>query len=114
MKCNNRVRANADIIHYLCRASPTVRSKIISCLPKDVLDAFSEAAVNIYAGNVPMTALQRRKLNAKRGKLAALCRKSSVSSKQKQKILGQKGGLLPLLLPLLAPLVTNFVSKVLS
>ena len=111
-KKQNRVEKNADIIHYLCRASPRVRSKIVACLPRDVLDAFSETAINIYAGNVPMTSYQRKKLNAKRGKLEALCQKSSVSCKQKKEILGQKGGLLPLLLPLLAPLVTNLVSKV--
>ena len=94
------IRRNEDILRYLCRAPPSVRQQLIAKLPKSVVDGFSEVAVNLFAGNVPLNAGQKRRIRRHKDRLRYLASRSTPLQK-KRKLLQQKGGFLGALIPIL-------------
>ena len=94
---------------------------IIANADAELLCALAECAYNILTKNIPLTALQRRRLGKYRTKLRELARRNTTAARRKRLLLpqigeGQSGGFLsaflaPLagsvLLPLLRQVLTG-------
>ncbi|RWS00765.1 hypothetical protein B4U79_02320, partial [Dinothrombium tinctorium] len=84
----------------LSKKSKKKTSKLLKSTDKKICTAISEAAANVLHGNVPLKENRKNQLKKFKKELRKLSKKSTVSFKEKKKIINQKGGaLLPLLLP---------------
>ena len=101
----------SDIV-YLQKARPCIRKHPITKADRSLVDCLCECADNILRENVPLTKLQKEKLERNKTGLRALTKKS-VSLKKKKAIL-QKGGFLESLLAPIASVVAPLLSTLLQ
>ena len=84
-----------------------IKKAIIANADAKLLCALAECAYNILTKNIPLTALQRRRLGKYRTKLRELARKNTTAARRKRLLLpqigeGQSGGFLSAFLAPLA------------
>ena len=94
-----------------------VRRAIIANVDANLLCALAECAYNILKNNIPLTALQRRRLSKYRTKLRELAQSGTPAARRRRLLLqpqvgeGQSGGFLS---ALLAPLASSVLVPLLS
>ena len=102
--------------------SNKVKKAIIANADADLLCALAECAYNILKNNIPLTALQRRRLSKYRTKLRELAQKRTPAARRRRILLqpqvgeGQSGGFLsaflaPLASSVLLPLLQEVLFK---
>lgn len=96
-----------SVLDSIQHMRPTARRRYLACCPKEIIECFSECALNILKGNVKLSRAQLQKLRREKNNLRRLSLKKTPLS-QKRKIVqkgGFIGGLLAPVLSLLAPVV---------
>ena len=99
-----------------------IKKAIIANADADLLCALAECAYNILTKNIPLTALQRRRLNKYRTKLRELANRRTLAARRRRILLqpqvgeGQSGGfrsafLAPLASSVLIPLLQQVLTK---
>ena len=99
-----------------------IKKAIIANADADLLCALAECAYNILTKNIPLTALQRRRLNKYRTKLRELANRRTLAARRRRILLqpqvgeGQSGGFLsaflaPLASSILIPLLQQVLTK---
>ena len=94
---SKRITRHASLLKHLCKAKPKTIRSIIKTGDKDLISVFSECALNVLKGVVPLTSGQRSKLKRHKNCLRDLVEKKT--SLQKKKKILQRGGFLGALLP---------------
>ena len=117
------VRKHILCIQTLARyKNNKVKKAIIANADADMLCALAECAYNILKKNIPLTALQRRRLGKYRTKLRELAQRKTTAARRKRLLLqpqvgeGQSGGFLsaflaPLASSVLLPLLRQVLTK---
>ena len=94
---SKRISRHAPLLHHLSKAKPKTIRSVIKTGDKDLISVFSECALNVLKGVVPLTKGQRSKLGRYKKCLRDLVNRKTTNQKKK-KIL-QRGGFLGALLP---------------
>ena len=104
---SSRVRKQAPILKYLCKANPRQARAIINTADNELLNTLCECSLNVLQGRIPVTPHQKQKLRRFKNQLHTLASKNA-SLTRKKKLL-QKGGFLSALLSPIAGLLTNLL-----
>ena len=104
---SSRIRKQAPILKYLCKANPRQSRAIINTADNELLNTLCECSLNVLQGRIPLTSQQKQKLRRFRNLLRTLSSKS-ISLTRKKKLL-QKGGFLSALLAPIAGVLTNLL-----
>ena len=104
---SSRVRKQAPILKYLCKANPRQARAIINTADNELLNTLCECSLNVLQGRIPVTPHQKQKLRRFKNQLHTLASKK-VSLPRKKKLL-QKGGFLSALLSPIAGILTNLL-----
>ena len=106
-----RVKRHIVCIQALARVKNNkIKKAIIANADADLLCALAECAYNILTKNIPLTPLQRQRLNKYRTKLRALANRRTPAARRRRLLLqpqvgeGQSGGFLS---AFLAPLASS-------
>lgn len=105
------IRKYGHFLEGLTHLPTKCRQKIISELPKEVINCVGECCLNIIKGNVPLTKAQKLKLRPRQKHLNLLAQRK-VPIKEKKKLINQKGG--AILGLLLKPLIGSIIGDVLG
>ena len=124
------IRAMSALVrkHILCiqtlvrYKNNKVKKAIIANADADLLCALAECAYNILTKNIPLTALQRRRLGKYKTKLRELAQRKTTAARRRRLLLksqvgeGQSGGFLsaflaPLASSVLLPLLSQVLTK---
>ena len=97
---SSHVKRQAPLLQALVQAHPHICKAILRGADEDLVQCYSECALNMLKGNVPLSGPQKAKLTKYKQKLRKVANKK-ISLKEKHKIV-QTGGFVPLLL---APLL---------
>lgn len=94
----------------IARSPPKRRRDIIKLAPKELVLSFSEGALNLLKGNVPLSSRKKSGLKRYRQNIYNLASKKTGLSKKRQ-ILMSGGGFFPLLASVLIPAITALISS---
>lgn len=97
-----RLRKHFNFLKKLKESPPKERCDAISNCSGDQLKVLLEIVKNLLKGNIPITKIQKTKLQKYRKQLRKLS-DSRTSMKKKKRLFTQKGGIIPLLPLLLGP-----------
>ena len=105
---SQRVKQQAHMLKYLCKAKPKAIKGVINHCDPDLLDALCECSLNILKGVVPLSPSQHKRLTRFKTNLRGLAKKNT--SRQRQRSLLLKGGFLQALLTPLLSVLGSFLS----
>ena len=106
---SKRISRHAPLLRHLCKAKPNTIRSVIKTGDKDLINVFSECALNVLKGVVPLTKVQRIKLSRHKKCLRDLVNRKT-SNQKKKKIL-QRGGFLGALLPPIIGILGGLLGK---
>ena len=105
-----RVKKHCSLIKLLAKSPLKRRRDILKLAPKELVLSFSEGALNILKGNVPLTARKKTSLKRYRKNIYDLSsRKTALSTKRA--ILMSGGAFFPLLASVLIPAITALIGS---
>ena len=87
----SQCKKHADILKVLLKANRKQRKAILQVADRDWIDAICECALNLLAGNVPLSTSQKKKITPYKNHLRLLS-EPTTSLKRKRKLLSQRGG----------------------
>jgi len=110
---SQRMRQYLPLLKRITRMSDRVRRRYLKNCDKAIMDCFSECAVNVLKGHVPLSNRQFTRLKREKTHVRALASKRT-SLKKKRSIV-QKGGFIQaLLLPAIATLGSALLSRMIG
>ena len=104
---SSRVRKQAPVLKYLCKANPRQARAIINTADNELLNTLCECSLNVLKGGIPVSTHQKKKLRRFKKQLRTLSSKR-IPLTRKKKLL-QKGGFLSALLAPIAGVLTNLL-----
>ena len=75
MKRRRLIRKYGSFLDGLSRLPPKCHTKLINDSPKEVIDCVGEYCLNLIKGNVPVSNVQKKTLNAKKHHIRLLSSK---------------------------------------
>jgi hypothetical protein len=90
------VKRQGEMLRFLCRAKPSAVKAVVKNASPQLVQTLCECCHNVLKGNVPLTAVQKRRLRRHKSSLRELTKKK-LSVKRRKQIL-QQGGFIGLLL----------------
>lgn len=106
----SRIRRNYNYLKLLSNLTPCRQKAILKNADKDLVDTFSECALNLIAGNVNLPHESRNKIAKHRATIRQLASKR-VSRDKKRKILIQRGGFLGAILPTIIGIIGSLFNQ---
>jgi hypothetical protein len=94
----------------IAKSPPKRRREIIKLAPKELVLSFSEGALNVLNGNVPLTKKKKSNLKRYRKNLYNLSSKRTSLLKKRQ-VLMSGGAFFPLLASVLIPAITALIAS---
>src|ERR1700729_3228422 len=95
------VKRQGEMLRFLCRAKPSAVKTVVKNASPQLVQTLCECCHNVLKGNVPLTAVQKRRLRRHKNTLRELTKKK-LSVKRRKQILQQGGFLAALLAPVIA------------
>lgn len=99
----------ADILRFLARCKPSVRSAILKTADPSLIRVICEIVDNTLKGCINLSPAQIKRLSRHKGLLRKIAERKGCW-KRKKKLIQQSGGFI---LPLLIPLISGVISKIL-
>lgn len=97
-----------QVLRLLSGCPQRQRKELLKRLPNSDIKTVCECALNLLHGNIPISTLQKAKLQKYKGLLRTLAKRKTPLYK-KRKILIQKGGFLQVLLPAAIGLISSLI-----
>lgn len=107
-----RIQKHYDILKVLSTCKKCIRNNIISKADSELINTICECVYNLLKGNIKLSEVQFKNLKPFRHILRKLLAKSN--TKEKKKILIQKGGFLEILLPAVISGLASIISSAIS
>lgn len=105
---NMAIKKHVTVLRQLCKANKTVQRKLLVQGGKPLQHCLRECAVNLLAGNVPLSKPQFKRLKRYRNHIRELGRKKT-SQKRRIQIEQQGGFLASLLLPIIGSVAASAI-----
>ena len=106
---DRNVTSHLELLKALLKAKPGVRKSLLKSCTCDLVRCLVECAHNTLAGNVPLSAPQKRKLKSHKTLLRSLAGRGGKVAKKRKILIGKGSGAFQT--ALLAPLLGSVLGK---
>jgi hypothetical protein len=107
------LKKNYHHLHVLNCCRPNQRNSFLKTCQRDFIHCLCEICYNILRGNVPVSNIDRKKLEKYKTTIRLLATKRGYSFHHKKRAIIQKGGFLPLILPTILAIASELIPKLL-